>query len=152
MAIGRPTKLTKARKTRIIDAISIGSSLEIAARAGGVTYYTLRNWRLRGKEIAEKLEALGEDEELVLSKDDSMYLNFFNELEAANIEASQIWLSTIFSASTDDPSWAAWMLAKRFPDDYGASQKLIGAGTDGAVKIEIVEVIKDRGDDDTPRE
>lgn len=47
--MARPTELTAERQERICKAIRYGLPLESAARAAGVTYKTLHNWRVRGE-------------------------------------------------------------------------------------------------------
>ena len=47
---GRPTKLTPAVASRIVDGIALGLSYKDAAMAGGVHEDTLDSWRKRGAE------------------------------------------------------------------------------------------------------
>ena len=45
---GRPTKLTPAVASRIVDGIALGMTFKDAATAGGVHEDTLDSWRKRG--------------------------------------------------------------------------------------------------------
>lgn len=47
------------------------------------------------------------------------FMEFFKAITAANAIAGVGWLGIIDRAANNDPNWAAWMLMKRFPAEYG---------------------------------
>lgn len=93
--MARPTKRTPTAKERILAAIKLGATYELAAKAGGISYETFNEWR---KEFSEFSESV-------------------NSAEAA---AAQQWLKQIDKAARDG-SWqaAAWKLERRYPQMYG---------------------------------
>lgn len=93
--MARPTKRTKATQERIVKAIRLGATYELAARYGGITYETFNEWR---KDSAEFSEAI----------------------EKAEGDAATRWLELI-ETSASEGNWqaAAWKLERRYPESYG---------------------------------
>lgn len=100
--MGRPSKLTDETKRKIIDAISVGSTYEIAAGYAGVSYVTFNSWMQRG-EAAKGGE----------------FLEFFNAVKEAEGKAAVKWLAVIEKASVEQWQAAAWKLERRYPHQYG---------------------------------
>ena len=94
--MGRPSKFTKARKDRIIQAIQAGCSYQLAADYAGVTRSTLWAWLKKGEDPKEKT-----------------YHTFLNDIKRAEAEGAMVNLGTIQQASAKDWKAAAWMLERR---------------------------------------
>jgi hypothetical protein len=119
MVMGRPTKLTKKVRDKVVQALEIGATLEIAALSAGITYQTFNNWRKAGEGIAERLMADSRLKKQDLAPQDKQLFQFFEAVEKAIADSAMLFLAPIFAAAVNDPRWAAWMLERRFPYDYG---------------------------------
>ena len=93
--MARPTKYTPETARKVLDAIRMGASYEIAAKYAGITADTLANWRAR-------------------------YSDFSVELATAEGAAAVGWLAKIEKAANEG-TWqaAAWKLERRYPEQYG---------------------------------
>ena len=93
---GRPTALTPETAKRILDAISVGGTYEIAAGYGGITERTLYKWIARGENGEEPFD------------------QFVQDLNAAKAKGAIQLLSTVIRAAQEQ-SWqaAAWILERR---------------------------------------
>jgi transposase len=95
--IGRRTKLNKARKEAIIEAVKLGATYEIAAESAGVSKATLYNWLKKGEE-----ETRGN------------FSDFLDAFKKADAAAAITALKTINVASSDgDWKAAAYLLERR---------------------------------------
>jgi hypothetical protein len=145
MPKGQPSKLTATRKKIIIEALETGAPFALACLYAKISYQTHRNWHLRGEKLREELDK--SEGALEISADDKRYLDYFDDVQEAVGKALMTFLTTIYSAAVDDPAWAAWMLQRRMPEEFASKMQVGGTGTGGAVRIEIVEVVKDQGAD-----
>ena len=102
--MGRPTKFDTEVADRICEAISLGNTWNLAARAGGVDPKTLREWKARGR--------AGEEP----------YGPFLLRLKKAEAEATNEALRVIRDAAQAG-TWqaAAWLLERRHPRSFGRS-------------------------------
>lgn len=103
---GRKTKYTPETVAKIIQAIELGATYEIAAGYAGVSPPTFYEWKKTKPE----------------------FLNAINEAEG---RAATKWLAKIET----DPSWqsSAWKLERRYPHQYGKTvQEQQHTGKDGA--------------------
>ncbi|MCL4736495.1 MAG: hypothetical protein KJ050_16340 [Candidatus Omnitrophica bacterium] len=91
---GCPTKRTPKARAKILEAISLGATYQLAANYAGMHYDTLNEWR---KDDAEFSDALTEAEGKAACK-------WLKKIEAA---AARNWLA------------AAWKLERRYPAQYG---------------------------------
>lgn len=91
----KPIEPDTARKQRLLDALTAGATLKMAARAAGVSEDTLARWRVRHKGLADEM----------------------TQAEASGAVAA---LAQIQRAAANG-SWqaAAWLLERRYPDDFG---------------------------------
>jgi hypothetical protein len=98
---GRPSKLTAASETKIIDALRAGASMEAAARLGGVGPRTLHRWL-----------AAGESAKAGVQRD------LWQKVRRARAEGEQQLLASVKAGG---PGWqgAAWILERRWRDTYG---------------------------------
>jgi len=93
---GRPSKFTKARKERIVQAIQAGCTYEMAADYAGITRSTLWNWLKKGEDPKQK-----------------SYCTFLDQVKKAEVEGAMVHLGTIAQASQKDWKASAWMLERR---------------------------------------
>lgn len=99
---GEGRRFTPECRKRILDGVRMGATYELAAKYGGVTYRTLRNWLTRGNE-----DPAGE------------FRDFYEEFNLAEGEAAVQWLAQINKAAAKSWQAAAWKLERRYPSDYG---------------------------------
>lgn len=92
--MARPTKLTPTTIARIVEAIELGATYELAAASAGVAYETFNEWRKTKPQFSE-------------------------ELHAAEGRAAKKWLAKIEAAAEIDWRAMAWKLERRYPKDYG---------------------------------
>ena len=92
--MARPTKYSDEAAARILQALEVGATYELAARYGGISFDTFLRWRKR-------------------------YAGFATHLHAAEGKAALRWLVKINQAAGGDWRAAAWMLERRYPHDYG---------------------------------
>lgn len=101
--MGRNTKLTPETQARIVEAIELGATYELAAQYGGIAYNTFNEWMKEGAEATTGKKA-----------------EFYEAIKAAEGNAVTGWLRKIEAAASDG-NWqaAAWKLERRYPRDYG---------------------------------
>lgn len=106
-------KLTPDVKERVLTAIRLGATYELACQYAGVSRRTLLTYR----------------------KD----RDFCAEVEKAEGQAVVGWLAKIEKAASDG-EWtaAAWKLERRYPELYG--RRLQETTTFGTVRVEVVYV------------
>jgi len=139
---GRPSKLTPARVERLHDALRLGLSQQLASHHAGISPRTYRNWMKRGEEAQR-----GE------------YATFFADSQRAVAQGVLALVEAINDAAVaGDWRAAAWLLERRFPQDYARSRVEHGDPDDGPRDIKITEIIVQgpaKGpvllDDDNPR-
>lgn len=90
-----PAVLTERQRGRLLDAIRAGATFELAARYAGLGVATLARHRRLDPDLDTAL------------------------LEAEGAIAVT-WAAQITTAGRKDWRASAWMLARRFPRDYGA--------------------------------
>jgi hypothetical protein len=91
---GRPSLLVNAQPA-ILLGLRRGITLEDSARAGGVSYRTLRTWVLRGE--AER-ERLSEDGATPL-KEEAAYLAFLEQYEEAQAQGQMVLADIVRQAA-----------------------------------------------------
>jgi hypothetical protein len=106
---GRPSLLTDEVISKLADAISIGSSHELAALYAGISLPTLQNW-LRIARAAKASEESGAP----VDNSARIYLKFLTAIDEANGEAGIKWQTVVDRASRVDPQMALQMLRLRF--------------------------------------
>jgi len=115
---GRPTKFTSERRDIILDTLRRGASLAAAAAAAGVNPDTVLNWRRARAAFA-------------LQVDQAMAEGALRALDA-------IWTA----AESGDWRAAAWLLERRYPEEYG--RQALDVRTDGVITIRIIDESSDR--------
>jgi len=105
---GRRSKYTPDRVAKIIQAIDMGATFELAAGYAGICPDTMTAWRDR-------------------------YSDFSDQMREAEGRAAVKWLAKIEAAANDDWRAAAWNLEKRHPQTYGKTvSEQQHTGKDGA--------------------
>jgi hypothetical protein len=102
--LGRPSKLTAQRFTRLVAAVAVGATYRQACDFAGIEYRTLRRWLVRGAQD----EAPPEFREFchaIKKAEATAVLRCLERINAA--AASGVWQA------------AAWLLERRYPDAYG---------------------------------
>ncbi len=92
--MARRSKYEPARVAKIIDAINLGATYELAAGYAGISPDTLTAWKDR-------------------------YPDFSDMLREAEGRAATKWLAKIERAADIDWKAAAWKLERRHPTQYG---------------------------------
>jgi transposase len=117
--MARPTKLTPDTHKRIVQAIQLGATYELAAQYGGVAYNTFNEWMKAGE--ANKTGAFRE---------------FYDAVKEAEGKGAIGWLAKI-EAAANDGSWqaAAWKLERRYPHEYGKT--VVDQNTNGEMVIRV---------------
>ena len=102
--MARPTKLTPEVQKTITDAIAIGATYQAAAEYAGIAYETFNEWM---KDKRPK------------------FVKFSEAVREANAKARVTLLARI-QTSAKDGDWraAAWILERRFSEDFKPSAKV----------------------------
>ena len=116
--MARPTKLTPEAQEAIVDGINAGLTFRLSCARAGVTPATFYNWLGKG-EVAKS----------------GVLMEFFDAVERAKADSALRLVSQITLQAPADWRAAAFMLERRFPDDYGKRTEV--TGKDGSpVKVD----------------
>lgn len=110
LPVGRQTKLTPEVQKKIVDAVRAGAFLSVAARYAGVGPSTLMLWMERGRQVTSR------------KAKDAIYLEFLEEVEAAEAQAEVAANLQWRAAWAKDWHAAKDWLVGRHPDRYGANR------------------------------
>jgi hypothetical protein len=115
--MARPTKYSDERAAKVLEAVAIGTTYELAAKYAGISADTLTRWRQRNAAFAE-------------------------QIEQAEGRAAVGWLAKIErEANNGDWRAASWKLERRYPQDYGKTvQENQHTGKDGQPISVIVDM------------
>ena len=116
---GRPTKLTPDVQELIVDGINAGLTYGMTCARAGVTYATFYNWLEKG-EVAKS----------------GVLMEFFDAVSRAKADSALRLVSQIMLQAPADWRAAAFLLERRFPDDYGKRSEVTGKDG-GPVKTEL---------------
>lgn len=105
--MARPSKLTPELKERFLKHLRLGITLETACAGVGIDYSTFRRWMLEGE---------------VHSK--GRFREFCEDTHRAIAESEVILLNRISESSKRDWRAAAWILERRFSQNWSASAKI----------------------------
>lgn len=125
--MARPSKLTPDAQAKIIQAIQMGATYELAAQYAGITYNTFYNWMNEG-ETAKS----------------GAFFELFNAVKEAEGRAVVGWLAKIEKAANDG-TWqaAAWKAERRYPREYG--RQVVEQEHTGGMTVKVVYA--DQGSD-----
>lgn len=131
--MGRPTKLTPEVQQRIVQAIQMGATYELACKYGGVSYDAFNEWRNKGDAAST-----------------GVYRQFCDAINDAEGKAAVSWLAKIEKAATDG-AWqaAAWKLERRYPHDYGKQVQEISGPNGNPVPIQHIMAVQPNADHNT---
>jgi hypothetical protein len=101
--MARPSKLNGEVKERLVRALAIGTTHELACGYAGVSTRSLQRWLKEGREAKSGAAA-----------------ELFKEIARAEGEAMVGWMAVIERAARDgDWRAAAWKAERRWPQFYG---------------------------------
>ena len=115
---GRKTKLTPEVQEIIVDGINAGLTLVLTCARAGVTYVTFYRWLEKGE-----------------AANSGVFCEFFNAVSRAKADSALRLVSQITLQAPTDWRAAAFLLERRFPDDYGKRSEVTGKDG-GPVKVE----------------
>jgi len=126
---GRPTKCTPEIRSKIVEAIRLGASIEQAAAHAGLVKQTLYNW---------------------LESEATQYQPLQREVEQARSARAVGWLGRLVAkANSDDrDAWraAAWMLERTLPEQFGPRGQLaLSRGRDNQPDVAELEAAAAQG-------
>lgn len=124
---GQPTKLTRKRMALIAEFIIAGNDIKTAAIAAGVSRPVFYHWMKQGR-IAKETKDEGEREKLAI------YAEFLDAMEQAIAASKVLFVQTIAKASGKSWTAAAWMLERRYPNEFGDPTKRIEEEEEGEGK------------------
>lgn len=116
--MGRKTKLTPEVSEKIVKLIGFGNYRETACAAAGIDARTLRNWLKWGAEGTEP------------------YAAFCEAMEEAEAQAHTRHVLTLVSASKEDWRAAAWILSRRWPNQW-AENRVLTAQSEGSGNVTV---------------
>jgi hypothetical protein len=120
--MARPTKYSRDRARRVIEALGVGATYELASKYAGISPDTLDRWRKANAGFAE-------------------------EMAEAEGRAATGWLAVIEQAARNgDWRAAAFKLERRYPASYGKTvqeQQLVGKDGGEAVVFVYKELAPD---------
>lgn len=108
--MARKSKYDPERVQKIIDAIKLGATHELAANYAGVSVTTFYEWKSTKAEFAEAIKA------------------------AEGLGAIK-WLEKIEAAANEHWQAAAWKLERRYPDQYG--RQIITQQVQGRIIVDL---------------
>ena len=123
----RPTKFTAETVERLLNAIKVGLPYHLAADAAGISLATFNEWQ-RG--------------EIARSADKHLKAYFLDELTRAKGTAALRNAAIVSKAATEDWRAAAWILERRFPQDFGKQALEISGPNSGPIQVEAVQLQK----------
>jgi len=90
-------------RATVIEAIKVGAPMHVAAQAAGIHERTLQRALAKGRD------------------GDPRYAAMVEEMERAEAQAAVMALEVIRAAALSGGQWqaAAWLLERRWPDQYG---------------------------------
>lgn len=145
--LGRPSRLTKERVDRFVEAIRIGSYVEIAATLAGLDRTSVYRYMARGREAMECIDHEEPDatcEVCVQFEKDREYRDFHDMVKQAEAQAEQTAIQAVRRAGLDPRHWTSAMtfLERRFRDRWARPAGAMLAGDilpSGAVPVAIAE-------------
>ncbi len=104
MTIGRPTKFTPETIDKLIEAISVGATYQIACDYAGIDYSNFNRWM--NKAVRDKIPE---------------YCDFRRAIKNAAGKAAVSWLTVIQNAMAKEWTAAAWKLERRHFSEYSSN-------------------------------
>jgi transposase len=124
--MARPHGITQQIVTQITTALRLGVPKEAAAAVAGVPRRTFFTWLEKGR------EPLAED------GSNQVYIDFADACDLALEQGKANLLGIVAKAATGGKWQAAcWILERRWPNEFGAKQRIDIGGQDGTPAIKI---------------
>lgn len=117
--MSRPTKLTPLRQERLLEAIRKGAPYATACLYAGIHYATMRRWLVAAE---------SEGPEGVSKRELRAFREFREALLAAEGEAAMALLGDVRKAGEKDWKASAWLLQRRYPDEFGERREVALSG------------------------
>ena len=128
----RPTKFTLERRECILKLVRMGVTPSAAAQTSGIDKSTLTSWRSKAAKGGAENRA---------------YIDFVRALDDAQGQILAEALNVVREAMPKDWRAATWFLERRFPDEFGAQNKIEHSGhIEGGETKTIEVVLVDHGD------
>lgn len=110
-----PKGLTEEAFDALIESVSLGAPIALAAQAAGISGWTVHRW-LREAAV---LEAEG------VTAEEDIRVRFAVELDRARAERAVEALERIRDAAKNPQNWtaAAWYLERTYPEHYGKQDR-----------------------------
>lgn len=108
---GRKTKLTPETTDKLVQAIRMGATYQLACNYAGIHVSTFQDWMNTKPE-------------------------FSAAITQAEGDAAIKWLAMIEKHASDQPQWAAWKLERRYPASYGRQRVELTGADSGPVQVE----------------
>lgn len=117
--MARPRKLSKDIVDKLVQALALGATYDLACRYAGIERTTFYKWMKRGE-----------------AGEDAQFVNLFNAIKDIEARAALGWLAKIEEAARDG-SWqaAAWKLERRYPQEYGRRSVEVSGPNGGPLKF-----------------
>lgn len=123
----RPTKFTHETVELLLDGIRAGLPIHLACDAAGVAESTFYEWQ-RG--------------EFPRGADKELKAEFPDKLTRARGVSALTNINLIANAAKEDWRAAAWILERRFPQDFGKQALEISGPNAGPIQVEAVQIQK----------
>lgn len=131
---GQPTKFTPDRIDLYLRARRLGTPKLASAHIAGWSTSLIMLYLQRGHDARERHEQ-GER----LTHSDQRWVEFLAADEQAEGELKQALLARIQSAAQQPQHWqaAAWILHRRFPDEFGPTRIEISGPGGGPIRVDV---------------
>lgn len=139
--IGRPSKLTKKVVDTLLEGLEVGMTFEGAATRAGISESTRLNWYNKGRDIAEKIEAVSEDVELTI--EEAQLLDFFRKHDQAVANGQFFHWANLENHAPQEPSISQWILQNRHGIRPPAQRVEMTGADGGPIKTKDENVISD---------
>jgi len=135
MATKRPIRLSKELIDQLATYIENGNFAQDACRLVGVSESGFYKWLATGKAInAGEIRATSRN---------ALCVELVEAIKHADAKFKAYHIANINKASKTTWQASAWMLERRFPDDYGRRGEGIRVESEGTVKIYIPDNNRD---------
>lgn len=136
-------RFDQIRETVLDALINEGATVDMAARKAGVARKTIFNWLRKGREA----RAARDSGEGPLTAYDDAYIEFADKVDRAEYEIIKKHLDRIDEAGEENWTASAWMLERRFPEQFSLKRTIRHEGSEGG-PVEFTVNIGDEPDED----
>lgn len=130
-------RLSADQRSRIVLALRVGSTFEVAAQSAGVHVNTVSNWVRRGRE------------DLAAGKR-SVFSEFWEQCQTTQAQHIVALEGVVTKAAIRDEDWkaAGWLLERKRPAEYGRKDQ-VTVQVRQAVVADLLDHLQGRLDADT---